>query len=306
MKLTVILCTYNRAPLLASVLKQLAGQRSPDGLAWDVLVVDNNSKDDTAAVAKRMVAERPDRFRYLFVGRQGKAWALNTSLDEVDAEVLAFTDDDVDIDEAWIHELSRPFANPDCVGAGGRILPLFNHGQPSWLSGPLPRELRGPLNEFDLGEEDQPLRRAPYGANMAFRRSVFERHGRFRTDLGPIGGELRKSEDVEFCSRVLDAGEPMVYLARALVRHPVEPVRLQRRYFVRWWYWHGRDMSISEGIPADIPTTFGVPRYVARQGLTAAARAVTSLDEKRRLAEVCRVAELCGRAAGALALRKAR
>jgi len=233
MNVSVILCTYNRVTLLGRVMEQLAAQKTSPELTWEVLIVDNHSSDATAALAKEYVQRFPGRFRYAYVAQQGKAHALNAALDMVGSEILAFTDDDVDIDPMWLQELIRPFADPMCMGTGGRIVPVFNQGQPPWLRGPLTRELRGPLVEFDLGDQPQALRQAPYGANMAFRREIFQRHPRFRTDLGPKGRNAVKGEDIEIAHRLIEAGEPLVYVPTALVRHPVEPDRQRRSYFFR-------------------------------------------------------------------------
>jgi len=294
MNVSVILCTYNRAPLLRRVLDELAAQRTPPDLEWEVLVVDNNSNDGTAELAQAFVQKHPGRFRYAHVARQGKAWALNASLEMVDRDVLAFTDDDVAIDRDWLSELTRPFADPTYMNTEKRILPVFNHGQPSWLQGPLLRELRGPLVTFDMGEQPCMLSLAPYGANMAFRREIFQRHPRFRTDLGPRGRNAIKGEDIEFAARIIEAREPLAYVPSALVRHPVEPERLQRRYFWRWWFAHGITTAKTEDLPPGAATFFGVPLYLVWGACRSLVRALLSRDQKQRLSHLFQVAAACG------------
>src|SRR6185503_12073323 len=95
---TVLICTYNRATLLGETLDTLARCRTRE-LAWDVLVVDNNSSDETRQVVTSRIASYPVVLRYLFEPRQGKSNALNTGLAATDAAVIAFTDDDVRVDE---------------------------------------------------------------------------------------------------------------------------------------------------------------------------------------------------------------
>ncbi|HXT94782.1 MAG TPA: glycosyltransferase family 2 protein [Polyangia bacterium] len=306
MDVSVILCTYNRAALLRRVLEQLVGQSTAAELAWEVLVVDNNSKDDTGAVAEEFVRRFPGRFRAARETRQGKSWALNSALDLAAGKILAFTDDDVELDSRWLQELVRPFSDPACMGVGGRIVPLFNQGQPRWLSGALSAELRAPLVAFDLGDAPLPLKLAPYGANMAFRREMFQRHGRFRTDIGPSGNNVVKGEDVELAQRMLDAGEPFVYAPAALVRHPVEPMRQRRQYFLRWWFEYGRTEAKVEDGGAAVATVFGVPRYLLPLVCGAAARALLSRDEKDRLSHAARAARFCGCAAAARERRASR
>jgi glycosyltransferase involved in cell wall biosynthesis len=294
MKISVILCTYNRAGMLGRVLEQLAAQKMPADLSWDVLVVDNNSKDHTAEVARAFMVRAPAHFRYAHVAKQGKSWALNSALALADADFLAFTDDDVDIPTDWLSELARPFEDAACMGVGGRIVPLFEEGQPGWLRGTLPREFRGPLVQFDLGGETLPLTLAPFGANMAFRREIFTRHGAFRTDLGPNGVGPGVGEDTELVLRLLAAGEPLVYAPRALVRHPVTADRLHRRYVVRWWYQQGRARTLTEGVGSDLTQLLGVPRYLLRELGTAAMQATLTLDDQTRVAALSRLAESYG------------
>ena len=99
------------------------------------------------------------------------------------------------------------------------------------------------LARLDLGDVSMEctLKTPPYGANMAFRREVFERYGGFRTDLGPRGGRVSLlSEDTELCRRVIAAGERVIYFPSLAVEHPVEKARATKRYFRKWYFNYGR------------------------------------------------------------------
>src|SRR3990172_12679777 len=80
MDVTVLIATYNRAPLLAGALEAVLAQRTPPELRWEFLVVDNNSHDGTRAVVERYARESAVPMRYLFEERQGQSYALNTGL----------------------------------------------------------------------------------------------------------------------------------------------------------------------------------------------------------------------------------
>src|SRR5271156_2755228 len=95
MKLSDILCTYNRAESLAKALASIAQSTVPDSIQWEVLVVDNNSRDATRSVVEEFWWRDPSRFRYLFEPKQGKSNALNAGIQQARGEILAFTDDDV-------------------------------------------------------------------------------------------------------------------------------------------------------------------------------------------------------------------
>ena len=82
MKITVILCTFNRCDLLANALESLARSVLPTGVDWDVLVVDNKSTDRTRDVIQSFCDRYPGRFRYLFEPQAGKSYALNSGIRE--------------------------------------------------------------------------------------------------------------------------------------------------------------------------------------------------------------------------------
>src|SRR5713226_1139241 len=109
MDLTVIICTWNRAKSLAVVLNSLEASQVPEGLTWEVLIVDNNSKDETRAVCESFIAKNPRRFRYLFHVTQGKTNALNAGIREAYSEILALTDDDLTVDPHWVAEIHKAF-----------------------------------------------------------------------------------------------------------------------------------------------------------------------------------------------------
>ncbi len=82
MKITVILCTFNRCQLLAKTLNSVAHSTLPDAVDWEVLVVDNNSSDQTPDVVNSFCHKYPGRFRYLFEPHPGKSHALNAGIRE--------------------------------------------------------------------------------------------------------------------------------------------------------------------------------------------------------------------------------
>src|SRR5208283_4613883 len=121
MHVSVILCTYNRCRLLPTALNSLALSRVPAELAWEVLVVDNNSRDGTREVVEHFCRQHPGRFRYLLEAELGKSHALNAAIREARGGILAFVDDDVRVEPAWLANLTAPLCDGSWVGAGGRI-----------------------------------------------------------------------------------------------------------------------------------------------------------------------------------------
>ena len=237
---SVILCTYNRCGSLVRALESLAAMVVPPGMTWEVLVVDNNSTDRTAAVIEDFRERYPGRFRYVFEPSQGKSYALNSGIRAASARVLAFIDDDVVANPQWLQKLTSDILSGKCSGTGGKILLDPDFEPPSWLPVEGPFSLAGMLAVFDLGDESRPLDRPPFGTNMAFASTMFDKYGLFRTDMGPAPGSEIRNEDVEFCRRLMNGGELLQYAPDAIVYHAVAERRRHQEYFLQFWFDHGR------------------------------------------------------------------
>jgi glucosyl-dolichyl phosphate glucuronosyltransferase len=237
--ISVILCTYNRCESLGKALESVASCIVPDSMAWEILVVDNNSNDHTKTVVEEFSARYPGRFRCIFEAKQGLSNARNAGIKAAQGRAIAFTDDDVTVDPHWLEDLTRPLLEGRCSGVAGRIL-LGEFRPPSWLAISGSMSLGGSLVQFDLGDKERALDRAPFGACMAFERSVFDKFGGFRGDLGRTGKNLIGNEDTEFGSRLIAAGLSLLYVPSAIVYHPVLKERLTKRYFRSYWFSYGR------------------------------------------------------------------
>lgn len=294
MQITVVVCTFNRSSLLPAALESMAASEMPADIGWDILVVDNNSNDNTAAVVERFMCRYPGRFQYLFEPRPGKSNALNSGIAHARGDVLAFADDDVTVHSDWLYNLTRPLLTEDWSGCGGRVLAQWDSAFPSWLD-PKSWIVAGPLVQFDRGLQPGPLNETPMGTNMAFKKLVFERYGQFRTDLGPSPGSEIRNEDSEFTRRLLNAGEPLYYQPEALVYHPVPEGRLSRSYFLAWWF----DKARSEIREAGISTKrmwgiWGIPFPTLRRLLRWTTQWMLTLDVRKRFVCKIRVWKLAG------------
>jgi len=282
MDISVILCTYNRCDILVMALESVAGSQMPDGVSWEVLVVDNNSKDKTREVIEQFVSRFPGRFRYVFEPRPGKSNALNSAIQNSQAPILAFMDDDVQVEPDWLQKLTRIFENFTYIGSGGRIFPEKGFVPQPWLDSSV-RYALAPLAMFDLGPEAGELKEPPFGTNMAFRREAFSRYGEFRRDLGPQPGSEIRSEDTEFGMRLLLGGERLWYEPAAVVYHAVSQQRLKQAYFLKWWYGKGR-ADIREGMFEGEKrlSLFGVPLILLRRIIIWSLRGLLSFRRSQR------------------------
>jgi glycosyltransferase involved in cell wall biosynthesis len=293
--ISVVICTFERADSLARTLASLAEQVVPETIEWEALIVDNNSHDNTRQVAEEFVQRFPGRFRYLFEPNQGKSHALNLGVREAGGSVVAFTDDDVIVTPNWLHNLAAPLQSTEWAGAGGRTLPEQGLVLPGWFS--LQEKYAAPpLALFDQGERMGPLDDTPFGNNMAFRKSLFERYGNFRSDLGPCAGSSRsqKSEDSEFGTRLLGAGERLVYQPEAVVYHAVPAQRLTQKYFLSWWLDKAQSDILAFGAPSSVWRIHGVPLRFVRRLVIWMLRWITATDPKRRFDCKVRVWTLIG------------
>ncbi len=294
MKVSVILCTYNRCQSLSAALESVAISQMPASVSWEVLVVDNNSKDQTRDVVEGFVKKYTGRFRYLFEPQQGKSYALNSGIREASGDVLAFMDDDVTVDDKWLQALTTIFNQEEWAGAGGRILPERDFTPPAWLSLQNKYAL-APLALFDIGSEPGEMFEAPFGTNMAFRKKVFEKIGKFRTDLGPCPGSETRSEDTEFGYRALQAGQHLWYEPSAVVYHSLPLQRMQKKYFLAWWYDKARAdiraFGVAKGTKLYIA---GVPVYFFRRLGRWGLQWITAISPKRRFSYKVKVWMLVG------------
>lgn len=264
MKITVILCTYNRCRSLEKALHSVAVSTLPESMQWEVLVVDNNSCDQTRAVVEDFCHRYPSRIRYLFEPRPGKSNALNTGIREAQGDVLAFMDDDVTVGPTWLQNLTANLHNREWAGTGGRTLPEPSFLPPRWLS--LEEWTLATLGCFDRGLDVFELTEPPCGNNAAFQKEMFEKHGGFRRDLGPRPGNLIRSEDTEFGLRLLAAGERLKYEPSAVVHHSVPENRIQKDYFLSWWFDKARADIRASGFEPDTKWYLaGIPLVLFRR-----------------------------------------
>lgn len=295
MTITVVICTYNRCDVLARALQSIAESSLPDSVRWEVLIVDNNSTDRTSNVATGFCQRYPRRFRYLFEPLQGLSRARNAGIREARGQIVAFVDDDVTVEPTWLRSLTSGLHEGEWAGAGGRVLPHWTCEPPSWL--PLTEWFgKAPLVMFDLGLEAGPLTELPFGANMAFRKSMFEKYGGFNTDLGRCGTGMLGGEDTEFGLRLRAAGERLRYEPAAIVYHSVPVNRLQRRYFLAWWFDKGRSDVLASGIATDTGWhVAGIPVHLLRKLVMGAVQWMVAVEPSKRFSRKLAVWFLAGR-----------
>ena len=306
---TVLICTYNRAPLLHETLVTMQEMTPPSNCAVNIVVVDNNSSDDTPCVVAQAAKSARFPISLLHERRQGKSFALNTGLEAASGDVVALTDDDVLPAVDWLVRIVDAFRTQDVTFVFGKVLPRWSCTPPPELLTEPAQDIWGPLAIVDYG--DTPARyertnngqRLPIGANLSFLRSALVAIGGWRTDLGKVNNSLISGEDHEIFMRLrrfdLYSGyyDPLIS-----VRHYVPASRLTRSYFRRWFYWSGKThaLMLDDLYPelnmAEVPRIAGIPRFACRQGLTQAWKYLSSRrsDALRATIEEVRMLQYLG------------
>lgn len=271
MDASIVVCTYNRAESLRDTLAALRAQKVPTGLQWEVVVIDNNSKDHTRKLVEENQAAWP-LLRYEFEAQQGLSHARNHGIRVAQGEILLFTDDDVLPEHDWLETTLAGLEKYQADACGGYIAPIWETPPPAWLT----ERFYGFLAVRTDRTDDYPIEsssQAPYGANMAIKKSVFDQVGLFDTRRGRKGTVLASGEDGEMFERILAAGLKAVFLGQSRVRHKVESFRLTKRYFRRWRFQTSRNIAQSRGLVGD-RRLFNIPLYVFPQLMRAVARMV--------------------------------
>lgn len=243
MKVSVAICTHDRASLLDGCLAALAGQTIPPGTEWELVVVANACTDGTEDVIRRHAAALP--LRPIREPRLGVSHARNRVLDEARGDLVLFTDDDVRPEPGWLAAHAAAAESfPDAAFLGGPVDPEYAVPPPRWVT-ENPDVFEGILAlrpRASWPHETTPIRAArdlPCGANFGFRP---DRTGdrRFDGRLGRRGENPGALEETEFLRSLLDDGETGVWVPEAAARHVVRPDRLQFAYLSAWYRAYGR------------------------------------------------------------------
>lgn len=307
--LTVLICTHDRAQLLANALASLNAARRPPGWAINIVVVANACRDGTHALLdeyRQQAGARGDLpLTWVVEPAPGKSNALNTALPRVNTGVVAFVDDDHRVDSDYLAAVCRaaetyPQADLFC----GRILPDWDGSEPAWVhdSGPY-RIYPLPVPRFDQGEVGRELNAdvaVPGGGNLAIRTAWTAKTGPFRTDMGPTGHDLGGAEDLDWVLRALGLGARLRYVPDMIQYHYVDAARLTIGYLMKKAYKRTAS-TVDLGGPAPIRK---VPRYLYRKIAEYGIKACTAITTTRRRFYLVRSAAALGELAGHLQSRR--
>jgi len=272
--ISVVIGTYNRCEVLRGALESLLNQDS-GGTEYEVIVVDNNSTDDTRKMVDNLRENLGrNNLIYCFERTQGVSHARNRGITVARGRLIAFTDDDIRPARNWISSVREgfnKFPNADCIG--GKVLPPPSVEFPAWLTA----KHWTPLALLDLGSKpiNLDVRNGPglVAANMAVRASVFTDVGTFQPQLQRVKNGIGSMEDHEFQLRLMSAQKSLMYVPDLVVHAHVLPERLTRDYHRRWYRGHGYFYAVMRSDDFETSSklrVLDVPAHVYRRALSEA------------------------------------
>lgn len=240
------------------MLKSLQEIVIPDHLSCEVIVVDNNSDDDTRLVFEEIEKDFESRIRYVLEDKRGLSHARNRGVKEASGEIIAFTDDDVIVDKHWIQNIDKAFKEYDDVACvGGKILPIWEIPRPNWLK----PDLYGYLALLDKGNSVAFIDALDiWGANFAVKSEMFKRYGLFDTNLGRMPSKLYSGEEAEFLQRLRNADEKILYYPLSIIHHNIPAHRMSKKYLRKWRF----DQGELEGILMEDAKYLNIMNYHSR------------------------------------------
>lgn len=220
---SVVVCTYNRAAVLQDLLETLSSQELSKN-EYEVVVIDNNSTDNTAEIVQDSI-QKNGNICYYFESKQGISHARNRGWKEAKGAYVAYTDDDCRIPKTWLSFAQSIVDSVSPPVFGGPYYPFYNDPKPRWFKDEYGSHTEGETARF-LDSEYLTA------GNIFIRSDLFADFKGFDCDLGMSGGKIGLGEETEFLDRIRNAlGHQSIYYHPELyVYHLVSPNKFSMRY----------------------------------------------------------------------------
>jgi len=238
-KIALLICTYNRDKYLPEALQSIKQQTLNKNL-FEAVIIDNNSTDNTAAIASKFITDNPSlNTKYFFEKNKGLSFARNRGLQEADAEILCYVDDDAILSPDYLTQMFDFFQkNSAAVGAGGRVIPKYeNNQEPEWMSKYLSGFI-GKVEHGDLIKKFSNNMKYPAGCNMTYTKQALTEAGGFNNDL------TFRSDDKYIFYKVKEISDEIYYVPKAYVHHYIDNKRLELSNFKKLFLKTGNEEKI--------------------------------------------------------------
>ena len=235
-ELTVAICTYNGAARLPQVLDGLVAQIDTDPFVWEIIVIDNNSRDRTADVVHQYQGWCTHPIHYYFEAQQGLAFARRLAIKKVQGDWVAFLDDDNIPSPNWVSAVyAFALSHPQAGAYGGQIQGVYETNPPEDFN-----RIASCLGIIDRGST--PFRYdidsrglLPAGAGLVVRKSVWLEHIPEEPRLKGVCGQslAAKGEDLETLSYIRNAGWEIWHNPDRVIEHHIPRSRLEKDYLLQ-------------------------------------------------------------------------
>lgn len=233
-KISAIICTHNRDRYLGKAIDSLLNQTCD---AYEILIIDNASTDNTRQVVEPYLSN--PLVRYHYEAQVGLSVARNTGAQLSTAPILAYLDDDAIASPQWLQTFINAYHQDEKLAiSGGKVNLIWDCTPPSWIS----ENLSGNLGFYDLGDRQLRIEQpglTPRGLNYAICRKFLDQVGGFDLNLGRVGKNLLSNEELHMTNLALQSGWHVSYLPEAIAGHHVAPERVKRGWFLERGWWQG-------------------------------------------------------------------
>ena len=266
MKLTLVICTYNRSQLLLKALASINNADKPAHVDFKILIIVNACADDTVeqlqAYQNQSTATHLLPIQFIEELNAGKSYALNNALSQIDEGWIGFIDDDHSVDEQYLNSVITAINDYPHVGLFcGKIIPDWTGQESDWVHDEGRYKITPfPVPNFNLGDKELSTLEElfiPGGGNLIVHKKVFDLIGNFSEALGPVGHNLMGSEDSDFVLRAIKAKQELIYIPTIVQYHYVELNHLKLGYLILKSFQRNRSITL-----AHFPKKTKIPNYL--------------------------------------------
>ncbi len=256
--LSVIVCTYKRPALLREALQSLVSQELPLDF-FEVIVVDNNSQDETAGVVREFCARLPN-FRYVHEEKQGLSHSRNRGCEEARGDYAIYIDDDAKAHSEYLNTVFKTTLahGPDIMG--GPIYPYYTEKKPAWFKDDY--EIRRHAKETGWSTKC-----SISGSSFVIRRELLKSLGMFNPQLGMVGEKVRLGEEKAVLNRYRTRpieDQKVFYHLDCIIYHHVPGSKMRPRYLLKRYFIAGHTKARIEKMTRGRWGILGRGKYIAK------------------------------------------
>ena len=237
LRISAVICTYNRDQFIGDALHSLSLQSLSNDL-FEIIIVNNNSTDNTENISLNFIKKHPELdCKYVIEPNQGLSFARNRGIKESEYEIITYIDDDAFAKPDFLEQIFNYFnEHPNIAGIGGKVIPRYEIEEPDWMN----KWLYGFVTKVDHGDNIKKFigNQYPAGCNMTYRKDLLEKVGGFNTKL------KWRADDKYINFQIKKLNDKIIYLPQARVEHQIDASRTSEENFFKLSRKFGSEESI--------------------------------------------------------------